>query len=238
MRNRSVLALIPARGGSKSIPHKNLILLAGKPLIAWSIDPALKSAGVDRVIVSTEDAEIAEIAARFGAEIPFMRPASLARDDTPGIDPVLHAVNWLSENENYKPDYILLLQPTSPLRVVEDIDSALQLAQNSRADAVVSVCKVSQHPYWMKTIDAHGFIEDFIKLDAAVHSRQNLPAVYALNGAIYLVKRDVLLKEGTLFPEKTAAYIMPQERSIDIDEPLDIKLAEKLLQERIANAGD
>ena len=135
---REILGLIPARGGSKALPHKNIRQFAGKPLIAWTIETALACPMLDRTIVSTDDPEIADVSRHWGAEVPFLRPAELARDDTPGIEPVLHAVRWLGENEGYRPDYVMVLQPTSPLRTTEDIEAAIQLARDRQADGVVS----------------------------------------------------------------------------------------------------
>jgi CMP-N,N'-diacetyllegionaminic acid synthase len=226
------LAVICARGGSKGIPGKNIRPVGGKPLIAWSILSARESAVFQRIVVSTDSREIAEIADQFGAEIPFMRPAELAADDTPGTDPVLHAVRWLETHEQFAPEWIMLLQPTSPLRTPEDIRGALALAERKRADAVVSVTPVEDHPFWMKRIDENGCLEDFIPNTRTVNRRQDLPPVYALNGAIYLVRRRALLEDGTLFPKPTHALVMPRERSLDVDTPWDLHVADLILRDR------
>ncbi|NJN67375.1 MAG: acylneuraminate cytidylyltransferase family protein [Chloroflexaceae bacterium] len=228
------LAIIPARGGSKSIPRKNLALVAGKPLIAWSIQVALESQRLSRVIVSTDDEEIAEVAQEWGAEVPFRRPPELARDDTPGIDPIIHAVTWLEQHENDTPDYVVVLQPTSPLRTTQDIDAAVQLAQEKQVDSVVSVCPIHHHPYWTKRITDDGRLVPFLELEQDYYRRQTLPPVYALNGAIYLVQRTILLKQQSFYTEQTFAYVMPPERSIDVDTSWDLHLVNLVLEDRNA----
>jgi N-acylneuraminate cytidylyltransferase/CMP-N,N'-diacetyllegionaminic acid synthase len=228
----TVLGIIPARGGSKSIPGKNIAMVAGKPLIAYTIQAALDAKSLGRVVVSTDSEEIAEVARSFGAETPFLRPPELAQDDTPGIEPVIHAVRWLDEHESYRPDYVMVLQPTSPLRATEDIEAAVQLARERQADSVVSVCTAQQHPYWMKRVTKDGKLVDFLQTDKAYTSRQSLPSVYALNGAIYLARREILLERKTFYTDRTYAYIMPEERSLDVDIKLDLKLAELLIRER------
>lgn len=233
MYNHRILALIPARGGSKTIPHKNIRPLAGKPLIAWTIETALACPILDRVIVSTDDQSIAEIARRYGAEVPFLRPAELGQDDTPGIEPVLHAVHWLDERESYRPDYVIVLQPTSPLRTREDIEAVVKLAQERQADAVVSVCFARHHPYWVKRITEDGRLADFLSLDHVYTRRQDLPPVCVLNGAIYLVRRQVLLERRTFYTDRTYAYVMLPDRSMDIDTPWDFCLADLILTEKM-----
>lgn len=233
-----VLGIVPARSGSKGLPGKNLRPVADKPLIAWTIETALASATMERVIVSTDSQEIAEIACKYGAEVPFLRPPELARDNTPGIEVILHAVCWLDEHKGYRPDYIMVLQPTSPLRTSEDIEIAIRLALERKADAVVSVCPVHQHPYWMKRLTEDGRLVDFLPLERPHTSRQELPPVYALNGAIYLVQREVLLQRKTFYTDRTYAYVMPPERSLDIDTPWDLSLAELILKDRMRHERD
>jgi CMP-N,N'-diacetyllegionaminic acid synthase len=229
------VGIIPARGGSKGIPGKNLKPAAGKPLIAWTIETALAATLLDRVIVSTDSAEIADVARRYGAEVPFIRPADLAQDHTPGIEPVLHAVQWLEENEGYQPDIIVLLQPTSPLRIPEDIDSAIELIQEKRADAIVSVTPAEAHPYWMKQIDDSGRMTDFIKLDQPIDRRQDLPELYTVNGAIYVARYEVLMQQKTFDTDNTFSLVMPPERSLDIDTPWDLYLADLILRDRLGH---
>lgn len=220
------LALIPARGGSKSIPRKNIREIAGKPLIAWTIEAALAAKGIARVVVSTEDEEIAAVARAWGAEVPFMRPAELATDDAPGIAPVLHAVECLPEHED-----VLLLQPTSPLRGRHDIERLLALAGKAAAPSVVSVTQVSGHPAWMFRMAADARLERFMADDGASR-RQDLPILYALNGAMYWVRTDWLRRQKGLVGADTVGFVMDEEASVDIDTMLDWKLAELLLNDR------
>lgn len=240
MSNKSpvVVGVIPARSSSKSIPRKNIAMVAGKPLIAHTIQAALDAKLIDRVIVSTDSQEIADMARSFGAEVPFLRPPELAQDDTPGIEPIIHAARWLNNNDDYHPDYVMVLQPTSPLRTAEDIEAAVQLAQKQQADSVVSVCPVHQHPYWMKRITDDGRLVDFLSLGTDYTRRQDLPPVYALNGAIYLVRCEVLLEHKTFYTDHTYAYVMPPERSLDIDTLQDLYLAGLILKEKMKHEND
>ena len=221
------LALVVARGGSASIPRKNLALLAGKPLIAWTIEAALRCKAIDRVVVSTDDEEIAAVAHEHGAETPFMRPPELARDDTPTMPVVLHALHQLN-TEGYVPDAVVLLQPTSPLRTSEDIAAAIALAHERSADSVVSVSPTPSHPHLAKRVTADGRLEDFMAHPPVVR-RQELEPVYALNGAIYLTRLEILLEKQTFYGPKTYAYVMPPERSIDVDTPWDLHLCDLVL---------
>jgi CMP-N-acetylneuraminic acid synthetase len=230
--NMSILALITARGGSKGLPRKNVLPLAGKPLIAWTIEAALASSGLNRVVVSTDDEEIADCARRWGADVPFMRPAELAGDGTPHIDVVEHAVHWLEINEGTQPDYVLLLQPTSPLRTAEDIEASIKLAGETGAPAVVSVCEAANHPYLVKRILEDGTLAAFVPTEIAYLRRQTLPPAYVLNGAVYLNRREVLLREHTFTPPGTLPYIMPPERSLDVDTRWDFYLVNLILSDR------
>ena len=229
-RHIRVLGIIVARGGSKGLPQKNIRLLGGRPLIAHTIDAALQAQLLDRAVVSTDDHQIAEIAQQHGAETPFLRPPELARDDTMAHPVLVHAVRWLEEREGYRPDYAMMLQPTSPLRTAQDIDNCIALAHEKDADAVVSLCEPKHHPYWTKQLTEDGRVLSFIALDRAYDRRQDLPPAYALNGAIYLVKRDILVDRLTFYTDRTYAYIMPVERSLDIDTRLDFDLAEMILK--------
>lgn len=220
-----ILAVIPARGGSKGLPRKNILELAGKPLIAWTIEEAKKSNYIERVILSSEDAEIIEISKQYGCDVPFVRPMELAQDDTPGIKPVLHAIE---QCPGY--DYVVLLQPTSPLRTVEDIDGCISYMLEKKADFCVSVTESEKSPYWMYTLD-DGKMQPLIKQQGLITRRQDLPKVYALNGAVYVAKVESLLIKATFLTEQTRGYIMPIKRSFDIDTDIDLRVCESLIQE-------
>ena len=231
---KNVLGLITARGGSKGIPGKNIRSLAGKPLIAWTIEAAQKSGCLARIAVSTDDEAIAAVARDWGAEVPFMRPVKLAEDTSSHISVVEHALNWFLEHENYTPDYLLLLQPTSPLRVPEDIQAAVELAEARDAVGVVSVVESHPHPYLSKRIQPDGALADLITVENIPYlRRQDLPLVYSLNGAIYLGRPGALLKERTFMPKGTLAYIMPPERSLDVDTPWDLYMIDLILKDRM-----
>lgn len=221
----NLLALIPARAGSKGIPRKNIKPLAGKPLLGWTIEAATQANSIDRIVVSTEDEEIASIARSLGAEVPFIRPEALSTDDTPGIDPVIHVLEQLPEF-----DWVLLLQPTSPLRSVEDIESIVRLCLDRDAPSAVSVTAVDKHPCWMYQCDDAGRLAPMIPEQAAVTRRQDLPPVYTLNGALYLARRDWLLEHRDFVGPDTLAYVMPQARSVDLDTPLDWDWVEFLIK--------
>ena len=230
-KGKTILGLIPARGGSKGLPRKNIKPLLGKPLIAWTIEQALASKYLDKVVVSTDDEEITKISKKYGAEVPFMRPKELAEDNAKGIDVVLHAMDWVKENDTRKQyDLIMLLQPTSPLRTKEDIDKAIELLFLKEAKAIVSVCEVDYHPLWSNTLPEDGCMKNFIRQEIMNKNRQELPLFYRLNGAIYLAYCDYIKEQKSFFGEKTFACIMARERSIDIDNEIDFKLTEILIK--------
>jgi CMP-N,N'-diacetyllegionaminic acid synthase len=233
-RRPTITGLILARGGSKGIPRKNIVPLAGKPLIAWTIEAGVKSGVLDRLMVSTDDTEIAEVSRAWGAEVPFLRPQELARDETPSMDAVLHALRWLCAEQSYSPECVLLLQPTSPLRQAEDIQNSIALLLEREAACVVSVSQVEQHPYWMKRVAADGRLEEFLPEVAMPTRRQDLPPAYAVNGAIYLGRRDWLMANQSFYGPATYGYIMPPERSLDIDTALDLRLAELALKDKLS----
>ncbi|MEA2015212.1 MAG: acylneuraminate cytidylyltransferase family protein [Actinomycetota bacterium] len=228
-KGKTILGLIPARCGSKGLPRKNIKPLLGKPLIVWTIEQALASKYLDRVIVSTDDKEIVEVSKKYGAEVPFMRPKELATDEAKGIDVVLHTIDWIEKNDQLY-DLVMLLQPTSPLRKSEDIDKAIELLILKKAKAIVSVCEVDHHPLWANILPEDGCMKGFIKTEIMNKSRQELPVFYRLNGAIYFAYCNYLKRQKSFFGRDTFAYIMPQERSIDIDDEIDFKLAEFLMK--------
>ena len=223
--DHSVLAIIPARGGSKGVFRKNIRKLAEKPLIAWTIEEAKRSKYIDRLILSSDDEEIMRIAKQWGCEVPFKRPVHLAQDDTPGINPVLHALETLSEQY----EYVVLLQPTSPLRIADDIDKCIEACVQNQASTCVSVSWASQHPFWMYEICDTGMIKPFIRRNEVINRRQDLSRVYILNGAVYVSRVDLLILDKSFISSSTIAYIMPRVRSFDIDEEIDFKLCECIL---------
>jgi CMP-N,N'-diacetyllegionaminic acid synthase len=220
-------ALIPARGGSKGISRKNIKLIAGKPLIVWTIEAALRSSMLSAVVVSTDDPEIADVARRAGAQVPFMRPAELAQDQSPGFDPVLHALDQLPQF-----DSVLLLQPTSPLRNTDDIDACLQMALAHNAPSVVSVSEADTHPYWTYRVTEGHALKLFVEAEP-IARRQDLPPAFALNGALYFAEVNWLRSSRSMVGAETLAYVMARERSVDLDTPLDWKFAELLLKETL-----
>ena len=206
--------------------------LGGKPLIAWTIEAAQHAPALGRVIVSTDDHEIAQVCRDWGADVPFLRPATLAQDDSDHVSVVMHALQWLAENQAIHPEYVMLLQPTSPFRSAEDISAAVALARQHEASAVVSVSEARCHPYLAKRITADGSLADFVTTGLAYLRRQDLPPAYTLNGAIYLNRPESLARDRTFLPPGTIPYIMPPERSLDIDSPWDFYLADLILRDR------
>ena len=231
-----VLALIPCRSGSKGIPRKNLALLAGKPLLAWTIEQAHAAGCLDRIVVSTDDDEIAAAARKWGAEVPFLRPRELATDEASSVAVALDALDRLAEQEDYRPDYLMLLQVTSPLRSQTDIAAALTLAQENEAEAVISVCPAANHPQWTFKIDPAGRMRPFIEGPKPLR-RQELAPAFAPNGAIYLIRRQLLYQERTFLPGGVLAYLMPPQRSLDIDTPFDLHLADLIVTSGLLSEG-
>ncbi len=231
-----VLAVIPARGGSKGLPGKNIKPLCGKPLIAWTIEAARNCNDIDKIIVSTDYEGIAKIAMQYGAEVPFLRPQELAADNSSTIDAIYHAVDWLSEYQNYHPGYILLLQPTSPLRKSEDINEAMEILKdkgqkNRPVRAIVSVCETDHHPWWSNILPEDGCMDGFIRPEILNKRRQDFPAFYRLNGAIYIAEADYIRQHNGFIGPNTFAYRMSKKSSVDIDSDFDFKLAELFCSE-------
>ncbi len=228
-KGKKILALIPARGGSKGLPRKNVRNLCGKPLIAWTIEQAKKSKYLDKIIVSTDNEEISSVSRQYGAEVPFIRPKELATDTAKMVDVIKHGLDWLKDN-SYVYDIFVLLQPSSPLRLDEDIDKSLELLFSKDALAIVSVCEVDGDKNLVNSIPENGNMKDFIDSDTANRNRQEFPQFYRLNGAVYLAYPDYLRKQNSFFGAATFAYIMPRERSIDINTEIDFQFVEFLLQ--------
>lgn len=228
-----VLGIIPARGGSKGVPRKNLRPLAGKPLLAWSIEAGKRAACIDRLVLSSDDDEIMTVARQHGCEVPYRRPVHLAADSSPTIDVVLDLLDFLPESYGY----VVLLQPTSPLRSAADIDHAAATCSRLNAPACVSVVPAERSPYWMYTVGADGTMTAVLPQPPGTR-RQDLPAIYTLNGAVYVARCDWLRQYRKFSGHGSVAYVMPPERSIDIDTDLDFVLAAAILEHaRIARSA-
>ncbi len=236
-----ILAVIPARGGSKGIPGKNIKPLAGKPLIAWTIDAAKKSKHITRVIVSTDDEKIAAIAKEYGAEVPFLRPAEISHDLATDVEFLLHALEWLKENEKYEPEIVLRLPPTSPLRTHLHIDEGIQkLIDTPEADAARPIMEAPKHPYKMWKIGEDGvFLKPFLPKEFTgfdePHNlpRQLFPKVYLHTGAMDIMRKDTILKQKSTSGGKLVHFFMDSESSVNIDHLLDFELAEFMMRKRL-----
>lgn len=228
------LAVIPARGGSKSVPLKNIRLLGGRPLIGYTVEAALNALSVDRVLVSTEDETISGIARELGVEVPFLRPRDLAEDHVPTWPVTLHAIEYLERMEGWSPEIIATLWPTTPFRSAKDIEAGITMLLESEADTVVALVKVEEkHPYWMKRLEG-GRVVPFVEDVEGMVQRQDLPPLYMMNGGFTIRRRyvfDWLVKGETEYQrEQTLGYIMDPMRSIDINSELDFLLAETVLE--------
>ena len=232
IEGNKVLALIPARGGSKGLPGKNIKDLCGMPLLAWPIRAAKESNYIDQVIVSTENKNYADIARSYGASVPFIRPAKLAKDDSATYLVVEHALNYLkSQNEIY--DYMVLLEPTSPLTTSKDIDEALKLLISKRdlADSVVGVSKVeATHPVFDVRINDKGLIEPYVGNGFNILKRQEIDTLYYFEGSLYISDLAILIREKSFYHNRTLPYIVPRWKAIEIDELVDYVCAEAILQ--------
>lgn len=232
----SVLAVIPARGGSKGINRKNLVLFNGKPLVAHSIRHALASRRIDRVLVSTDDAEIRQVALESGAEVPFLRPKELAEDHVLDLPVFEHALEYLMVTEKYHPEVLVHLRPTTPHRKPEWIDEAVHLlVQHPEADSVRSVSKPDSHPYRMFTIDPDGYLEPIMKHEHPVPyllRRQDLPDVYYYNCVIDVTRPSTIFNKHSMTGDRILPFIMNPDEVIDIDSPRDLKVAECLFGDK------
>lgn len=224
IEDRSVLGIIPARGGSKGLPDKNILALSGTPLINWTISTALSSRYLDRLILSTDSPGIAEVARAAGCDVPFMRPAHLASDEATTVDTVIHALQELNDF-----DICVVLQPTSPLRQTCDIDAAIEFMQKTGKESCVSVTKSDKSPHWMFHRTPDGGLSPVMPRKGLATRRQDLDEVFVLNGAVYVFTTEFIRESNKLFDEDSAAYVMPKERSVDIDDRIDFLIAETLL---------
>jgi CMP-N,N'-diacetyllegionaminic acid synthase len=232
----NILGLIPARGGSKAIPRKNIASLVGRPLLTYTCEAALNSQVLTRVVLSTDDKDIAEIGRQHGIEVPFTRPTSLAQDDTPSIEVARHAIEYLRDREQWIPDVVVLLQPTSPLRRARHIKEAVELMEETRADTVVSVVEVPHrfNPNNVMELRDGELVNILPALDNFDRfRRQSLPVLYARNGPAVLVSRvDVILNSKSFYGARVVPYFMNEEESLDIDSKFDLWLAEQLIARR------
>lgn len=229
-----IVALIPARGGSKGVPRKNIRPLAGKPLIAYAIGTARASRLIERVVVSTDDAEIADVARRYGAEVPFMRPWELAQDDSPEWLTWRHAVRMLTGSEgDAKIDAFVCVSPTSPLRAVEDVDACIRLLLDGDADLVMTVRPAERNPYFnMVVLDEAGWARVVLRPERPIHRRQDAPPVYDITTVAYAFRPEFVLRAESEWEGRVKAVVVPPERALDIDTELDFRFAEFLLRER------
>lgn len=227
-KEKSVIAIIPARSGSKGLPNKNIKELAGKPLLAYSIEAAQKSGVFDEIFVSTDSQHYADIAVKWGASVPFLRDAELASDTASSWDVVLSSLQQY-RNMGKEFDAAALLQPTSPLRSAEDILAGIKQMERQRANVVVAVCEVEHSPLWANTLPEDGSMTSFIRPKANNQPRQALDQYYRVNGALYIVNVDYLQTASSIYDSNCYAYIMPKERSVDIDDLLDFEWAEFLM---------
>lgn len=234
INGHTVLALITARGGSKGLPKKNIRALGGKPLLAWTVEAARHSRYIDRIILSSDDQEIIKIGLQYGCECPFIRPAELASDDASTMDAVHHAL----ANIKNRYEYIVLLQPTSPFRSAEDIDNCLERCLSLNAPACVSVTECEKNPYWMYSVTENGRMKPVIPLENRPQRRQELPKAFVLNGAIYVAQTEWLSKKDSFVTAETIAFLMPQERSLDIDTLQDFQRAQFFIEKENHHGSD
>lgn len=232
-----ILAIIPARGGSKTIPKKNIKPLLGRPLIGYTFDSAKKSKLITRIILTTDDEEIGNLGRKNSVEVPFLRPKELAEDTTPTLPVLIHAINFLKNKENYYPDYIILLQPTVPLRTENHIDEALKILIKSKKDSIVSVTEIPSHfnPQWQLDIQDNKlvfFLNKEKSLGKIITRKQDLPKTYYRNGAIYAFPTKTLMEKNSLYGDECVPYIMPEESSVNIDTLKEFLIAELILKNR------
>ncbi len=229
----NILAIIPARGGSKSVPRKNIVKVNGRPLISYTISAALMVDRLTDVVVSTDDPEIAEISRELGAQVPFVRPVDLASDQAQSAPVIEHALYFMEKIKGLKYDAILMLQPTSPLRTSQHIEESLDLFTSQECDSVVSIVSVGgNHPFRMKRLIDNQLVNYIDQGFWDMRPRQSLPDVYIRNGAIYLISRDVFMHQHQLIGDKCLGYVMNDSESTNIDTPIDLKIAELLLNEK------
>ena len=230
------LAVIPARGGSKGVPRKNVRPVLGRPLLAYTVDTALAARHLlHDVVLSTDDEEVAGVGRSLGLDAPFLRPPELAGDDVPMAPVLQHAVSFVEGRDGVRMDWVLLLQPTEPFRAVDDIEACLDLAGGSGCDSVISVVRVfATHPVLMKRIEDDRLVPFCVEEQEGTRRQDYDPPAYMRNGAIYLTRRDVLMERGSIWGDVIRPYVMPTERSVSVDEERDLKVIEAIMLERQA----
>ncbi len=233
IRGKSILGIIPARGGSKGLPKKNIKMMCGKPLIFWTIDQALASEYVDEVFLSTDSEEIAEVSKRTGLNVPFLRPPELARDDSPTADAIEHVLTELQKNGK-RFDYLVLLEPTSPLRRPEDIDAAIRIMDRKKdADCLISVGEIHmEHPMIAKAIDKNGFVAPYIHGLEKINQRQQADKAYFPYGVIYISKVSSFMEKRTFYTEKTIPYFIERWQNFEVDDEIDFDIIEYLMMKK------
>lgn len=232
LNGKKIIAIITARGGSKGIPKKNIQPVNKKPLIWYSIKAGLESKYIDLVLVSTDDNEIAQVSRDFGAVIPFLRPEELSLDSSSSEVAILHAINWMEVNEKQSFDCFVLLQPTSPLRNSRHVDQAIEMFfTRDDINTLYSMVRVKQNPYKIKSLNNDGLIVNFVREIKEIKRRQDLPVLFYPNGAIYISNIPIFKQLGGFDESKLIPFIMSEEESVDIDAPLDLRIAEFLLKE-------
>lgn len=229
-KGKRILAIIPARGGSKGIKGKNIKLLNGKPLLVYSIEAALQCSYIDYVLVSTDSEEIADCGKKYGAQVPFLRPEELATDEAKTIDALLHGIQKLKEIGN-EFDYLVLLQPTQPFRTGQQLSEAIETIVDTGVSSLVSVCPVEEHPILMRTLDNDGKLKSILEIGSTVR-RQDFSSVYKVNGSIYINRIDETFDKNTSLNDNQYPYFMSREDSIDIDTMEDFLAAEQLMKKR------
>lgn len=226
--DKTILCVILARGGSKGVPGKNIKDLNGKPLIYYTIKSIQEAEIYDRVILSTDSTSIAEVALKYGVEVPFMRPSYLSTDDANALDAVQHALKWVETNDKVY-DYVQYIFPTAPLRNSKDLLNGFNMIIERSADMVISICKTDHPAQWMNTLPSNNSLKEFIKPEYRQKNNQELPASYRINGSIYIAKWRVFYNKEDWFNQDVIGCIMPRKRSIDIDTELDFLIAECIL---------
>lgn len=225
-----ILGLIPARGGSKGVIGKNIRVVRDKPLINYAIECGLACPSIERLVVSTDSEKISQIAKEAGADVPFLRPKELAQDDTPMMPVLLHAIETIEKNSDIKVDLVVLLDPTGPLRTVVDVETAIALIRKHRCDAVISGHPAHRNPYFNMVVQTGDYVHLVLTAEKEVGRRQDAPKIYDLNTVVWVYTRDAIIERGERIPKRTMLYLVPCERSVDLDSERDFEYLEILMR--------